>query len=249
MFGRSIVFFSENKAAAGGGFSLSGGTETTVGSDKVLTFTTSGTLTVNGSGTVTVLVVGGGAGGGGGRPGIGASGAGGGGGEVIYTTYNVTTGSYTVTVGGQRTGYAANDETLNRPGNSSSIFTFTARGGDNANSWGAFGGGRRTSYNIGAGFDGQFGQSINITGTSVYYGSGAGGGALANTGSTLSGGSGGIGAGNGGGAVTNNLTPLATNGTNYGAGGGGGACIWNGNKAGDGATGQQGVVIVRYTPN
>lgn len=41
---RSITFFSQNKRAGGGGFSLSGGTETTVGSDKVLTFETNGLI-------------------------------------------------------------------------------------------------------------------------------------------------------------------------------------------------------------
>lgn len=232
---RSITFFSQNKRA-GGGFTLSGGTETTVGSDKVLTFTTNGTLTVNGSGTIQILVVGGGQNGENGVSSFGSwrGGAGGSGGAVNYiASHTVTSGSYNIVVGD-----------VNQ---TSSALGYSAAGGA-----GAAGGAARIDV-YASGFNGTNGTSNSITGTSVVYGSGAGGGAASYNGnpSALSGGSGGTGAGNGGGTtagVPTNPTSSSA-GTNYGAGGGGGAGVRNTSNSGTGSAGVQGVVIIRYTPN
>jgi len=68
---------------------------------KYHTFTSSGTFTVTGSGVVDVLII---AGGGGAGPGplqnFVANGGGGGGGLIYKPGHSVSTGSYTITVGG-----------------------------------------------------------------------------------------------------------------------------------------------------
>lgn len=249
MFGKPITFFSENISRTAP-FVLTGGTETSVGADKVLTFTSTGTLTVNGSGTIQLLIVGAGGGGGlgdrfwnnpNGFP--GRSGGGGKGGQVLYyASYNVSSGSYTVTVAPQTSSNSNTDASI---GANTSIFGLTASGSGGAN-----GGASKQAPNSGTissdGLPGSEGTTNSITGTAVVYGSGAGSGAFG-TDNTKSGGLGGTGAGNGGGVNFRTHTPLATAGTNYGAGGGGGGVIYQ-ISGSSGATGQQGVVIIRYTP-
>ena len=251
MFGRVISFFSENKSLPSP-FALSGGVETTVGSDKVLTFTTNGTLTVSGSGVIRVLVVGGGAGGGGAFSNVGSgafySGAGGNGGQVIYNAaFSVSSGSYAVVVGSAGAGGSRQTTPDNVPGYQSSILGIIAYGGDKANSYGANGGASIVGNSSAIGNDGSVGTTNDINGTSYVYGSGAGSGSTS-AGNTRAGGNGGTGAGTGGGGSSNVLTPAPTTGSNYGAGGGGGALILS-VRQGDGAAGANGIVIVRYTPN
>ena len=73
---------------------ISGGTNTQVGGNKVVTFTSSGTVTVSSNGTAQVLVVGGGGGGG-----TSNSGGGGGGGVVYNSAFPLSIGTYSVVVG------------------------------------------------------------------------------------------------------------------------------------------------------
>lgn len=251
MFGRVISFFSENKSLPSP-FSLSGGVETTVGSDKVLTFTTNGTLIVSGSGVIRVLVVGGGAGGGGALSnsvaGAFYSGAGGNGGQVVYNAaFSVSSGSYNVVIGSAGAGGSRQTTPNNVPGYQSSILGIIAYGGDKANSYGANGGDIIVSFSAN-GSDGTSGTTNDINGTSYVYGSGAGSGSISTNSNTRVGGNGGTGAGTGGGGSFGTLTPAPTTGSNYGGGGGGGALILN-VRQGDGAAGFNGIVIVRYTPN
>lgn len=252
MFGKVISFFSENKSLPSP-FSLSGGVETTVGSDKVLTFTTNGTLTVSGSGVIRVLVVGGGAGGGGAFSNTGSgtfySGAGGNGGQVVYNAaFSVSSGSYNVVIGSAGAGGSRQTTPDNVPGYQSSILGIIAYGGDKANSYGANGGASIVGNSSANGNDGSAGTTNDINGTSYVYGSGAGSGSTSTSGNTRVGGNGGTGAGTGGGASFGTLTPLPTTGSNYGGGGGGGALVLS-VRQGDGAAGFNGIVIVRYTPN
>ena len=218
-------------------FTLSGGTETTDGAFKVLTFSSSGTLTVTRSGTIQILLVGGGRNG---TDGV-SGGAGGAGGVVNYiSSHNVTSGTYNITIGNFGVS----------PGTTSAL-GYTAAGG-----LGASGG---ASASLGTrGNAGTNGTTNNITGTSYVYGSGGGSGA--NTGgSNLIGGNGGIGAGKGGDAYVGTTTTagdycdrndITGRGTNYGSGGGGGGAWWNrGFNCGLGANGRAGVVIIRYKPN
>lgn len=254
MFGRQITFFSQLKAPGGALFSLSGGTETSVGSDKVLTFTTNGTLQVIGSGTVSVLVVGAGQNGGaavwGGSS--ATTGFGGNGGQINYqASYAVSAGNYSITVG-----QALSLPNSSQPG--SSIFgTITSQGGDNANTIGAQGGASRnvahsTSFTDYPGSSGTNGTAYNITGASVVYASGGGSGAYSayRTLVTVLGGSGGTNAGAGG-DFDINLSPLVRPGNpaiNYGSGGGGSAVSRSGGNGTYGGQGYNGVVIIRYTP-
>jgi hypothetical protein len=252
MFGRVISFFSENKSLPSP-FSLSGGVETTVGSDKVLTFTTNGTLSVSGSGTIRVLVVGGGAGGGGAFSNIPSSalfsGAGGNGGEVIYNAaFSVSPGSYAVVVGNAGAGGSRQTDPNNVPGYQSSVLGIIAYGGDRGSNYGANGGDKLSGGASARGNDGSNGTTNDINGTSYVYGSGAGSGSISTNSNTRVGGNGGTGAGTGGGGAAGVLTPAPTTGSNYGGGGGGAALILN-VRQGDGAAGANGIVIVRYTPN
>lgn len=252
MFGRVISFFSENKSSTPT-FNLTGGVETTVGSDKVLTFTTNGTLAVSGSGVIRVLVVGGGAGGGGAfsniSSGILLSGAGGNGGQVLYNAaFSVSPGSYAVVVGNGGPGRSGQTQADNSPGYQSSVLGIVAYGGDKSNSYGANGGNSLSGAASARGNDGSNGTTNDINGTSYVYGSGAGSGSTSTNTTTRVGGDGGTGAGTGGGGSLGTLTPSATTGSNYGGGGGGGALIVD-RSQGSGANGANGVVIVRYTPN
>lgn len=228
MFGKVISFFAENKPLPPPPFTLTGGVETTVGADKVVTFASSGTLNVSGSGIVKVLVVAGGMNGGVGdaiEPGF-STGAGGRGGEVVYdASFAITSGSYTITVGGS--------------GQNSSFSTITA----NANT-GALGGAAKTID--GNGSAGSAGTTSTITGSSYVYASGGGSGAYWGS---YNGGAPGTGGGTGG--NTSFTVPQdGSNGTNYGSGGGGAAFGFTSTYAvSNPGSGAGGVIIFRYTPN
>ena len=93
-------------AASAGGFSASGGTETTYDSGgttyMVHTFTTSGTFTIEGgSGDVDILMIAGAGGAAGGTGNINKGGGGGGaGGQLEGSAIEMTAGDYTITIGG-----------------------------------------------------------------------------------------------------------------------------------------------------
>lgn len=200
-------------------FVATGGAITTVGSDTVHTFTSSGTFTVSsGGGTVQVLVVAGGGGGG------GRSGGGGGGGGVIYNSaFSVVAGqSYTVTVGQGGAGGGVSG-TKGANGENSVFGPLTAFGGGGGGSDnpsptsgglnGGSGGGAQYNGTAGTGTVGQGFNGASGTGSSPYNsggGGGAGGAGFAGTNLV---------AGNGGVGASYNITGTSLF---YGGGGGGG---------------------------
>ena len=230
---------SVGEAAAAVAFNITGGTVTTVGSDKVHLFSTVGTLTVTGQGTIRLLIVGNGNTGGTYTNGPGGnSGAGGNGGQVLhYTSHFITAGTYNITIAGGVT-----------------FGTFSATTGG-----GAAGGLPPTSGTTVAGLPGTEGTTNDITGTNYVYGSGGGSGARhdASTRGALPGGNGGTGAGNGGNTTGDvSLISPPTQAINYGAGGGGSpeeyysGSTYGYSQATLNSTypGKTGVVIVRWTP-
>lgn len=158
-----------------------GGTITYSGGYTIHTFTSSGTFTANsGSGNVEVLTVAGGGGGGG-------WGGGGGGGGVIYnSSYAITPGNITVTIGA---GGAAGTSgyTVGGNGNNSVFGSLTAIGGGGGGAWstqaagnGGSGGGGSGVGSFGTGTAGQGnngGAAPGTTQSTPYLGHGGGGGA------------------------------------------------------------------------
>lgn len=253
-----------------GPFIVSGGTETTVGSDTVLSFTSTGTMTVTNDGDVSYLVVGGG-GGGGGSGGDGWNGGGGGAGGMRTGTLSVTSGSYTVTVGSGGSGGTSNGPTNSSnkaaSGGSSTLVSITSVGGggggagkfsNDSNAPGAPGG-----SGGGAGFCGSAGSGTPGQGSSGGSGGcgpnglGAAGGGAGATGCSECNGNGTKAAG-----VANNLrtgsnvtyaegggtgfTALTSGPANSGDGGCG--RVVPGGTSGPGGAGGSGIVVVRYTP-
>ncbi len=243
-----------------GGDSATGGTLTTVGSDRVHTFTTTGvsTFTPNTALNVKVLVVSGGGGGG------GVIAGGGGGGGVIYnSSFPVTSKAYSVTVGGGGIGGMGlnGGNSIGANGGSSIFDTIIPAGGGGGGTHdgtiltgkaigangGSGGGGAGTGGNSGGGAGGigtPAGQGSNGGKGSGGYAnadSGGGGGgangvgadALSPVGLELNGGVG----GNGGAGISTSISGTPTN---YAGGGGGGRRESGGNstgKAGNGTTG------------
>ena len=231
-------------------------------------FTSNGTFQVTSPGNADVLVVAGGGGGGGTYR---ASGGGGGGGVIYQKNYNLTSGSYSVTIGsGGGTGSNGQNTTFG------SLFTAIGGGyGDTGygGNGGSGGGGNNVS---GLGTSGQGNNGGNHDGSGVYGGAGGGGfnevGHNANGNqANYFGGSGGlgiyamgvmVGAGGGGGdrGDTSGPNPPSTGQASGGAKGnqGRGDCYQgtslganpntgNGGGGGTGTnTGGSGVVIVRY---
>ena len=135
----------------GAGITGSGGSVSTSGNYTVHTFTSGGTLTIDGEGTIDVLLVGGGAGGGTRNAGPGSGGTdggsgGGAGGWVQVAAMPITTGSYPVSVGGGGNGFQSGQN----PGQNGSPSTFNglvAYGGG----YGASGPGNRPGGQGGSG--------------------------------------------------------------------------------------------------
>jgi len=209
--------------------SATGGTITTSGGYTIHTFTSSGTFTVSsGSNDVEYLVVAGGGGAG------GNGGGGGGGGGVRTGTLQVSTGSYTVTVGDG--GDQASSNTVTGSNGDNSVFgSITSLGGGGGASrdggGGALsggsggGGGGRTSGNtdghlagsgtVGQGNNGGNGTGPSDLGTSAAGGGGGGAGAVGTAGASQAG-------GNGGNGTQSSISGSATY---YGGGGGGGKTV------------------------
>lgn len=237
-----------------------GGTITTSGDYRIHTFTTSGTLVVNKSITADILVVAGGAGGGGSR-----GGGGGAGGYIYNSSYAITTGSKTVTIGnGGNGGIGAPIGLAGANGGNSMFHTLTIIGGGGgggaaaaANAGGSGGGGANA-----AGAAGTVGQGYaGGTGAGTpHYGSGGGGGAGGIGANGLSSGTsiaaGGLGISN---SISGSSVTYATGGVgghndirdqngatasaNTGNGGGGAQNLTVGNNGGAGGSG---IVIIRY---
>ena len=272
LVGALVIFAPISLANAAGIQSATGGTITTVGSDKVHTFTADGTFTPTGSGNVKILLIGGGGGGAASNPPTGNTGGGGGGGGVYEASVAVTNGTgYTIDIG---TGGAGG--------------TYRAEGSKGANSTGlsltAYGGGGGTCT-TGANHDGGCGGGGSSASTAGGAGSqggaggtasgadGAGGGGIGAAGSGINGGNGttytiyddSSDYYGGGGASSVNVGAAGTGGLGGGANGvlsynpgnpgtdglgGGGSCGVNGSGGSDnnGGKGGDGVVIIRYTP-
>ena len=203
-----------------------GGTVTYSNGYVIHTFTSSGTLVVNGSGTIDVLVVGGGGGGGGSA---GAGGGGGAGGVVYSTGVAVTAQSYAVTVGAGGSGSSSTGGSGTVGGNSSLGSLVTANGGGGG---GGYNGSSTTAPTSGgSGGGGGSSATGTFTGASGTSGQGNSGGAgvsTSTTGSQAGGGGGGASAagtagtasvsGSGGNGVSNSITGTAVV---YGGGGAG----------------------------
>jgi hypothetical protein len=204
-----------------------GGTVTTSGNYRIHTFTSTGTLTVPATGipNCEILVVGGGGGGG-----SDCGGGGGAGGVVYNSSFAVTSGSYTATVG--------NGGGSNTNGSNSTFSSLTAYGGgkggiylNGAGSSGGSGGGGNGTGAVGSGTSGQGNNGGSGSGD---YAGGGGGGAGAVGGSSP----GSNYAGNGGIGAAYSISGTSTY---YGGGGGGGGM----NSAGIGGTGGGGNGTIR----
>ena len=251
-----------------------GGIETTYSSDgqtyKVHTFTSDGTFEVTYGGVVDVLIVGGGGAGSIDGNFFYEGTGGGGGGQVVYTTsVEVTSQSYSITVGLGGIISSSSPITTTFP-QSSSAFGINANPGNNG---GYLVGGSSGSGNIGGtsdigggaggggnaqvgespigdssnGANGGDGTPNSITGTEVYYGGGGGGGTVSQNGLTP--GLGGLGGGGTGSYYDNDSIPYTgTNGTDGTGGGGGGGSTARiqmpfVTRPGSGGNG---IVIIRY---
>lgn len=214
-------------------FSATGGTITTSGAYTIHTFTAGGTFTPNGTTDVEVLVVAGGGSGGG-----STAGGGGAGGLIYDSSYSVSAGAMSVTVGNggpqtlaQTSGNSGQNSvfgTLTAIGGGGGGFTSSASGGPGLNGGsgggGAFYGGR--SFAKGTGTNGQ-GNDGGTYGTDNYPG-GGGGGAGA-TGSAPTGSK----SGNGGIGISYSISGSDV----YYAGGGGGGSQTSGGNGGLGGGG------------
>ena len=221
-----------------------GGTITTSGSYRIHTFTSSGTFTISEPVVVQYLVVAGGGSGGFGAPAGNEAGGGGAGGYRSSVTgemsgrgssaeaaLSLTSGNYTVTVGGGGPGVSSGRNN----GNNSSFHTITSTGGgagganNSGNSGGSGGGGSHSATSGGAGTSGQ-GYDGGTPPVSSSSGGGGGAGSAGANGRNS-------GAGNiaavGGTGVQSSITGTAT----YYAGGGGGGNPGTANYGGNGGGG------------
>ena len=223
---------------------VTGGTVTTDGAYTVRTFTSSGTLTING-GALTgadIFVVGGGGGG----ENSSSAAAGGGGYTTVVLATSLLNGSWSVVVGAGGIGGVNGSGNHGTNGGSSSFAqggtSFSAAGGyagDNGGAggsggggWNGTNGGTNGSSSRGSG-QGTTTRAFGEAGGILYAGGGGGGGVpTAGTG------------GAGGGANGNAGTTASSASANTGGGGGG-----TGGSGGGGAGGS-GIVIIRYlTPS
>ena len=220
------VLFGKSSVPA---FSATGGTETTVGSYTVHTFTSTGVFSVTGSRELDVFLVGGGANGANGVQGTNAGG-GGNGASVLTTSMSFSTNAYTI-----RVGSVGNLSSVEQP--ASTILLQAAGGSGTA----ASSNNSLAGYGTGASGVSAAGVTNNWLGSDVGY-AGGGGGGNAGTGG---GGAGQDGGGNGGYNIFPLNYPATAARTNSGAGGGGGY-KFNPTAGGAGGTG---IVIIRYLTN
>jgi hypothetical protein len=235
---------------------ISGGTVTTSGSDKIHTFTTSGTLTVTCPASLNVqsLIVGGG---GDGASGIGTQIGGGGGGVSYSASMAVTSGAKSVVVGGASVASSFNGTTA---AGGSGCYSGNGFGcGTGSNGIASTGAGGATSVGGNEWYDGSTGvhhggpggsgYTSAISSVSLIYGAGGGGGGSTEAVNQVApGGSASSGAGAGG--QCNSWAPAAASAgspaiaNRGGGGGGGGKC--SAIRYGAAGAGSSGIVIVRY---
>ena len=146
---------------------------------RVHEFTSNGTFSVDSGGEIEALIVAGGGGGG------GSGGGGGGAGGLVFAKEQITSGSYSVTVGFGGSG-GVSETSASGEGGNSSFLSYTATGGggggtrgiDNGHDGGSGGGGNKQGFNSpgagvsGQGHDGGFGDNYSSNGVA-----GGGGGA------------------------------------------------------------------------
>lgn len=259
-----------------GAYAASGGTITSVGGNRIHTFTTVGTdsITFSSPGTIQLLVVGGGGGGGAaGSAGVSAGGGGGAGEVAYYASYPVNAGTYTVVVGNGGLGGQTTGTIDGADGFPSSFGILQANGGGGGSS----NGGSQAAYPGGSG--GGVARGFNSAGgAAVKTAGGRGNAGGTNTSGSNFSASGGGGAGSAGAnATASGTTPIAGGSgysvsisgaaVTYGAGGTGGARggtytpgagTTNRGDGGDGypggtgaggsgANGGSGIVIVSYS--
>jgi len=236
---------------------ITGGTVTTSGSDKIHTFTTSGTLTVTCPASLNVqsLIVGGG---GAGASGIGTQIGGGGGGVVYSASMAVTSGAKTITVG---TASVASSFNGTSASGGSGCYSGNGYGcGTGTNGITSTGAGGATGVGGNEGWDGSIGvhyggsgglgYTSSISGVSLIYGGGGGGGGSTEAvnqvapGGTASSGAGAGGQCNSWTRPVSASAGLAGTANRGGGGGGGGKC--SATYYGAAGAGSSGVVIVRY---
>ncbi len=182
-YGNEVIFNTSPST-----FILSGGVQSTLGTETIIKFFSNGTLTVTGSGSIRLLI---GGGGGGGKSGKSNNGnTGGGGGEVIEQYLTVNPGTYNVIIGSGGTvngGDGGNSSALSKTarggkGNGTSGNGYLPgaagilSGGSNPSIWysGCGAGTAGNGYN--AGGPGGDGLQSDIEGTMKSYGSGGQGG-------------------------------------------------------------------------
>jgi hypothetical protein len=243
-----------------------GGTITTYGSYRVHTFTSTANFVAGGALTADVLVVAGG--GGGGAANGGDGGGGGAGGMIVSSGFSVSSGTYSVTVGGGGAGSTSGAAGSN--GANSVFSSLTAIGGggggsgytaansggsggapgSNGSNQGATGAGTAGQGNAGFrdnGGEGTGGGGAGATGAS----NGDGGAGLVNTfktgsNTTYAGGGGGgrdgrnTSGGSGGGGNGHSTSGNTAGATNTGGGGGASGGSANGRAGGSG------IVVIRY---
>ena len=251
-------------------FSATGGTEATSGGFKYHTFTGNGTLSVNGTISADILVVAGGGPTGGWDGRNEGQGGGGAGGLLYFTSQNLSTQNYSITVGAGGTAVDANAS--NGSNSQFQGLTLALGGGcgggfrgpeDTTGRSGGSGGGG--SYGWGPGTTGPYGEAGKFGGAGTSGQGNAGGNGLGQRG------------GGGGGASSSGGTATSSNpgtggsgstyfGSTYAVGGDGG--FWNdagtrnavsgsantgnggrgaaGDKTNSGSNGGSGIVIVRY---
>jgi hypothetical protein len=159
----------------------SGGTQTTSGLYTILTFNSSGTLTVNRTGTVDCLIV---AGGGAGAWNGSGGGGGGAGGLLYLSSQTLSPGTYAVTVGGGGAragsfGGAASSGSNSDVAGLGPAYGGGAGGQDNSNGYsGGSGGGASGNYHSGGSGTGGQGNRGGSTSVSSMGAGGGGAGAV-----------------------------------------------------------------------
>ena len=235
-------------------FTVQGGTVTTSGIYTLHTFTGSGTLTVTGVGDVDYLIIGGGSGCRGFFDSNDPGGGGAGGDLKEIFNYNISAGTYTVTVGaggasfsnaiGGESSISTIDSALGAPSNSNTINELLGKNSRNKSGGINFGTGRAgggASHNQDGGDatstkggNGGLGTLSTILGVK-YCGGGGGGGTFG----LWPGGDGVDGGGSGGGlGIPDGASGMANTG-----GGGGGKSSSSQRQGGNGGSGR---IVIRY---
>jgi hypothetical protein len=139
LYPSAVAFLNSNNVFSCPFVSLTGGTVTYSGNYKIHTFTSNDTVTVNCPGNVELLMVGGGGGGGNDFAPTSntfwVTGGGGGAGGLIYTSsFALSAGNLSVTIGNGGAPGPLNSQTAGSNGGNTVFSTFTAFGGRGGNS-------------------------------------------------------------------------------------------------------------------